>query len=224
MHNKFIKAFFKEIISKRINKPIEIEDLSIESHYDEPGFHWSNPGIKKMTITTSSSEIELIIKILHEKSKREVLVYRFLSKFQKFPTPQVYYTEYDETSNFYILIIELGDHIGEWPFKEPQIELCGILLARIHSYFWDKINTIPDFFIQKSYYISRNMSKENTISFFNKLKDKDFKILEEIYPNLNKLKQSIESLDKEFFIIEPFTNWTLIHGAFYPPEIVLKRG
>ena len=48
MHNKFIKAFFKEIISKRINKPIEIEDLSIESQYDEPGFHWSNPCIKKV--------------------------------------------------------------------------------------------------------------------------------------------------------------------------------
>jgi len=224
MQNKFTKSFFQEIISKQMNKPIEVEDLNIVSHYDEPGFHWSNPGIKKVTITTSRSEIELIIKILHEKSKREILVYRFLSKFQNFPIPQIYYSEYDEATNFYALIIEFGDGIGEWPFKEPQIELCGILLARIHSYFWDKINTIPDFFVQKSYYISRYKSKENTVSFLNKLKDKDLKIMKEIYPNLNTLKQSIESLDKEFFIVEPYTNWTLIHGAFHPPEIVLKKG
>lgn len=224
MDEKFTKTFFEKIISKKTNKPIEIKELIIESYLDDPGFHWSNPGIKKVTITTPSSKIELIIKILHEKSKREILIYRFLSKFHNFPIPKVYYSEYNENTNLYVLITEFGDGIGEWPFKDPQIELCGILLARIHSYFWVKINTIPDFFNQNTFYSSRYKYKENTVSFFKKLKEKDIKKIEEIYPNHNNLKQSIESLDKEFFIVDPYTSWTLIHGAFHPPEIVSRKG
>jgi hypothetical protein len=224
MENKFTKSFFEKIISKKTNKLIEIKKLSIDSYLDDPGFHWSNPGIKKVTIITSSSKIELIIKTLHEKSKREILIYRFLSKFHNFPIPEVYYTEYNENANLYVLITEFGDGIGEWPFKEPQIELCGVLLARIHSYFWLQVSTLPDFFNQNSYYNSRYKSKENTVSFFRNLKEKNIKIIEKIFPNLNKLKQSIESLDKDFFIIEPYTDWMLIHGAFHPPEIVLRKG
>ncbi|MHA2324880.1 MAG: phosphotransferase, partial [Promethearchaeota archaeon] len=192
--------------------------------YDDPGLHWSNPGIKKVTITTSNNNIELIIKILHEKSKREIWVYRFLSKFENFPIPKVFYTEFNENTNDYILITEFGDGIGEWPFKEPQIILCGKLLARIHSYFYDKITTLPEILFQKSYYQSRHKFKDITVSFLNKLEEKDIKIIEKIYPNLNTLKNAIESLENEFFIIEPFTNWVLIHGAFHPPEIVSKKG
>ncbi len=113
MDNKFTKTFFENIISKQTNNPTEIKKLSIESYLDDPGFHWSNPGIKKVSITTTRGEIELIIKILHEKSKREILIYRFLSEFQGFPIPKVYYTEYNESVNLYVLITEFGDNIGE---------------------------------------------------------------------------------------------------------------
>jgi len=226
MKNKFTKTFFENIISKQTNKPIDIENLKIESYYDEPGFHWSNPGIRKVTIATTNDKIELIIKILHEKSKREILIYRYLSKFQNFPIPKVYYSEYDEDAKNYILIVEFGDSVGEIPFKEPQIELCGKLLARIHSYFYDKIDTLPDIFFQNSdnYYQTRYQFKDNAISFLTTLKDTERKILEKIYPNIHILQNAIESLENSFFIIEPFTNWTLIHGAFHPPEIVLKKG
>ena len=206
MNNKFNKEFFEEIISKQIDGPNEIKELKIENYYDDPGLHWSNPGIKKVSITTASDEIELIIKILHEKSKREILIYRFLSQSQNFPIPKVYYTEYDDTSNVYILITEFGDNIGEWPFKEPQIRLCGILLARIHSYFYDKINTLPDMFFQNSYYQSRYKFRDDTVSFLNSLEDNDIKIIEKLVPNIHSLRSAIESLDNEFFIIEPYTD------------------
>jgi hypothetical protein len=223
MDNIFTKSFFEKIISKKTNNPINIKNLSIDNYLDDPGFHWSNPGVKKVSITTNRDEIELIIKILHDKSKREVLIYRFLSEFHDFPIPKVYYTEYNENTKFYVLIIEFGVGIGNWPFKEPQIKLCGLLLARIHSYFWNETNKIPKLFIQKSYYNSRYKSKDNTVSFLNNLKNKDLKTIKRIIPNLNILKQSIESLDEDFFITEPITDWTLIHGAFHPPEIVLRK-
>ena len=150
--------------------------------------------------------------------------YRIFSLFQNFPIPKVYYTEYDDTSNVYILITEFGDNIGEWPFKEPQIRLCGILLARIHSYFYDKINTLPDMFFQNSYYQSRYKFRDDTVSFLNSLEDNDIKIIEKLVPNIHSLRSAIESLDNEFFIIEPYTDWALIHGSFHPPEIVSKKG
>ncbi|MFX1523472.1 MAG: aminoglycoside phosphotransferase family protein [Promethearchaeota archaeon] len=226
MKNKFTKAFFENIISKQTNKPTEIETLKIESYYDVPGLHWSNPGIRKVTIATTNDEIELIIKILHEKSKREVLIYRYLSQFQNFPISKVYYSEYDEDTNNYILIIEFGGSVGELPFKEPQIELCGKLLARIHSYFYDRIDTLPNIFFQKTYnyYQMRYQFKDNAILFLTSLKDTERKVLEKLLPNIDLLQSAIESLENSFFIIEPYTNWTLIHGAFHPPEIVLKKG
>jgi len=224
MKNRFTNKFFEEIISKRTKKPIKIEDLKIEGYYDDPGLHWSNPGVKKVTISTTSRKIELVIKILHERTKREILIYNFFSKHPNFPIPKVYYTEYNENTNNYILITEFEDSMGEWPFKEPEIKLCGILLARIHSYFYNKIDTLPDIFFRNSYYKSRYTFKENTVSFLNELNENDLEIIKTIYPNVHKLRNAIESLNKSFFIIEPFTNWTLIHGAFHPPEIVLKKG
>lgn len=56
------------------------------------------------------------------------------------------------------------------------------------------------------------------------LKENDMTIIEKIIPNVHVLKDDVKSLDKSFFIIKPYGNWNLIHGAFYPPEIVLKKG
>ncbi|MHA2398868.1 MAG: hypothetical protein ACXADU_08250 [Promethearchaeota archaeon] len=224
MRNRFTNRFFEEIVSKQTNTPTKIINLKIEGYYDEPGLHWSNPGVKKVTILTSSGKIELIIKILHERSKREILVYRFLSEYQNFPIPEVYYSEYDENTNTYILITEFGESIGTWPFKEPEIKLCGILLARIHSYFYGKVDILPDLFFRNSYYKLRYKFQGNTVSFLDTLKENDMNIIEGIYPNVHILKDAIETLDKSFFIIEPYTSWTLIHGSFHPPEIVSKKG
>ncbi|MFW9879278.1 MAG: hypothetical protein ACFFG0_39880 [Candidatus Thorarchaeota archaeon] len=90
MTNRFTKNFFEEVISKRTKKPIKIEGLKIESYYDDPGLHWSNPGVKKVSISTSGEEIELFIKVLQERSKREILVCKFLREFPNFPIPKVY--------------------------------------------------------------------------------------------------------------------------------------
>jgi len=224
MKNRFTKKFFEEIISKDTKNTRKIEELKIEAYYDDPGLHWSNPDLRKVTILTSSEKIELILKILHERSKREILIYRYLSKYPNFPIPKVYYTEYDDITNNYILITKFEESIGEWPFKEPEIKLCGILLARIHSYFYDKIKILPEIFFRNSYYKSRYKFKENAVSFMDSLKTDDLKLIENIISNVNILKNAIESLDRNFFITEPYTNWTLIHGAFHPPEIVSKKG
>ncbi|MFX1325848.1 MAG: aminoglycoside phosphotransferase family protein [Promethearchaeota archaeon] len=222
MDHKFNTTFFEEIISKQTKRPIKVKDLRIENYLDEPGLHWSNPGIRKVSITTNIGRIELIVKTLHERSKREILVYRFLSRHQGFPIPKIYYTECDEINNIFVLITEFGDIIGEWPFREPQIQLCALLLAKIHSFFWDKVDTLPDLFFRKSYYDNRYKFKENAVSFLNNLNSKEIEMIEEIYPNFNTLKRSIKSLDKSFFNNDPDAIWTLIHGAFHPPEIVSR--
>jgi hypothetical protein len=224
MENKFTSGFFENILSNETGKPVKITELKIEGYYDDPGLHWSNPGVKKVTILTSTQTIELILKILHVKSKREILIYRFLSEQSNFPIPKVHYTEYDENRKNYILIIDFEDAIGEWPFKEPEIKLCGKLLAQIHSYFHNKIDLLPEFFSLESYYKSRFKFKDNSISFLEKLTKEEQEVIETIYPDIHVLRNTIESLDKGFFIIEPYTHWALIHGSFHPPEIVAKRG
>jgi hypothetical protein len=224
MEHKFNSGFFEKILSNQTEKPIKINDVKIEVYYDDPGLHWSNPGVKKIIISTSSKTIELIVKILHERSKREILIYRFLSQHPHFPIPKLYYTEYNEDTNNYFLIIEFEESIGEWPFKEPEIVLCGKLAAQIHSYFYDKTNILPEFFIQESYYNSRFKFKDNSISYLERLSKGEMKVIENIYPDIHSLKNAIESLDIDFFIIEPYTHWVLIHGGFHPPEIVAKKG
>jgi len=224
MEERFTKDFFQNLISKRTQRSTEIKNLNIESYYDEPGLHWSNPGLKKVTLSTNYGELELIIKILHERSKREVLIYRFLSKHTNFPIPNVYYTEYNENESFYVLITEFGGSIGEWPFKEQEIKYCGVLLAEIHSYFWNKTDSLPKLFHLRNFYKNRYKFKENALNFFKNLKPSEIKIFEEVYPNIHTLRKIIESIDEKFFKFEPYTKWTLIHGSFHPPEIIAKPG
>ncbi|MFW9784844.1 MAG: hypothetical protein ACFFFB_21370 [Candidatus Heimdallarchaeota archaeon] len=223
MNNKFNRTFFEDIISKQNKRDIKIKKVRIENYFDDPGFHWSNPGIRKVTLTSNIGRIELIIKILHDRSKREILIYRFLSNYQDFPIPKVYSTEWDEKNKYYVLIIEFGSTIGEWPFKEPQIKLCALVLAKIHSFFWDKLDILPNEFFRESYYENRYKYKENAVSFMKKLKNREFELIEGIYPNLTKLKRSIESLDSSLFTLDQNSIWTLIHGAFHPPEIISRR-
>lgn len=205
MNNKFNRTFFEDIISKQNKRDIKIKKVRIENYFDDPGFHWSNPGIRKVTLTSNIGRIELIIKILHDRSKREILIYRFLSNYQDFPIPKVYYTEWDEENNYYVLIIEFGSTIGEWPFKEPQIKLCALLLAKIHSFFWNKLDILPNEFFRESYYENRYKFKENAVSFMKKLKNREIELIESIYPNLTKLKRSIESLDSSLLTIDQYS-------------------
>ncbi|KKM26422.1 hypothetical protein LCGC14_1584950 [marine sediment metagenome] len=224
MEEKFTKIFFQNIIFGRTQPNTEIKNLNIESFYDEPGLHWSNPGVKKVNLETNRGKIELIIKILHERSKREVLIYRFLSKHPNFPIPNVYYTEYNENKRIYVVITEFGGSIGEIPFKEQAIKYCGILLADIHSYFWNNSDALPKLFHSYNLYKNRYKFKKNALNFFNNLKSNEIKVFEKVYPNIHSLRKNIESLDKEFFKYEPYTKWTLIHGSFHPPEIIAKPG
>ena len=98
--------------------------------------------MRKAVIDTSKGFKEVIIKVLHEHSKREINVYRFLSNYPNFPIPKVYYSELDGNTETYVLITEFCDAIGDWPFKEPEITSCGILLARIHSFFWNDVKRL----------------------------------------------------------------------------------
>jgi len=51
--NKYDNEFFPKIINKTDKSNIKVSEIEIEGYNDEPGLHWSNPGIKKVIINTS---------------------------------------------------------------------------------------------------------------------------------------------------------------------------
>ena len=79
-----LNRVFSAILSREgITAPIE--SLGVEGLRDEPGFHWSNPGLKAVSVIAGYRHFSYVVKRLGEHAKREVLVYRELSSYEGFP-------------------------------------------------------------------------------------------------------------------------------------------
>ena len=63
--------------------------LDIEGFRDDPGFHWSNPGLKLATITAGGLQHPFVVKRLGHRSRREVPIYCTLSAQSDFPMPRL---------------------------------------------------------------------------------------------------------------------------------------
>ena len=78
----------------------------MEELADEPGFHWSDPGIYSLAFNAGGRQHRCVMKRLGQHSKREVLIYRFLSVFEEFPMPKLYYSMTDDVTEDYWFLME----------------------------------------------------------------------------------------------------------------------
>ncbi|UCH42138.1 MAG: hypothetical protein JSW16_04740, partial [Dehalococcoidales bacterium] len=142
-----LNSVFQSILSTSgVTAPVE--KLEIEGVADEPGLHWSNPGVKQVSVYADGKYHQFVLKRLGEHSKREILVYRFLSARNGFPIPRLYHDVYDEkTKEFWMVIERCAGR--DFPNPGGFYEQCGLLLARIHASFWGKFDILPDFFQTK---------------------------------------------------------------------------
>ena len=139
-----LRSAFSTILQKNgITDPIEkLEILGIQ---DEPGLHWSNPGLKKVVVFVHDKYFPYVVKILGVHSKREILIYRFLSNQNDFAIPNLYYDVFKDDEKEYWMVIE--ECIScEFSTSEAFWEQVGILLGRIHYPYWNKTDDLPEFF------------------------------------------------------------------------------
>lgn len=83
-----------------------IEKINAQELRDEPGFHWSNPGLKLVHVTAGVRQFAFVVKRLGKHARREVLVYRFLSNHPAFPIPRLFHDVYDDSRDEYLIVTE----------------------------------------------------------------------------------------------------------------------
>lgn len=231
------KAFSSILSLEGISDPIE--RLEIKGLQDQPGFHWSNPGVKLVSVSAGGKCFSFVLKRLHENSKREVLVYRFLSGQEVFPIPRLFYDVYDEDRKEYWIVIEqCSEH--QFPKPEDFWKQIGLLLARIHATYWDKAHTLPGFFHVDGVlidYIDPTVKRQSRMKtgrlqkamdmltgFLESLEAQEAAILkEDLGLPVSNLLSSLASVEREHLPLTPEINRCLTHGAFHPPEIVWRE-
>lgn len=197
--------------------------FEIDGLLDTPGHHWSNPGVKQISAYSGGNEYHFVLKTLAEHSKREIEVYKFLNTLEDFPVPRLYYSAYNEENDEYWMIIE---RCLERDFREPKAfwNECGILLARIHSVFWNNTEHLPIFFHpeQKTDRLAAAVGRLH--EFLDSLSVSDVDILEsEIDVSLNDLNSCLEDTDIERLTDLQTPDLCLIHGSFHSPEIMWRE-
>lgn len=224
MSQRLSKQMFADILSAHGPRP-EIERFRVEGFREIPGVHWSNPSLKKVVVCWEGKERHFVVKTLHEKSKREVLIYRFLSGLEHFPIPRLFHSVYDDEREAYWIVLECCEPNGESPFqKREEWERVGLLLARIHARYWNKTDRLPDLFTITHRKPPLRSVRKNMVSFLERLCANDRKVLEsEIYPDLDRFVQAVGAVDDDYFSREVSAGCCLIHGAFHAPEIVTRR-
>jgi hypothetical protein len=71
MEARFTTNFFEKLLTNQTEKSIKIKKLKIEDYYDEPGLHWSNPGLKKVKILTSKKKWNSLLKYYMKDQKEK---------------------------------------------------------------------------------------------------------------------------------------------------------
>lgn len=217
-----LKNVFSSILSNEgITTPID--RIDVEGLRDEPGFHWSNPGLKSIRVTVGETELNFVVKRLGEHSKREVLIYRFLADYPKFPMPRLFHNIYDDEKNDYWFVTErcVGRSFSK---SEDFWRECGLLLARIHAIFWEKTNSLPDLFNPPRESDRALRMVENLIAFIDGLSKQEIADLPEaIGPILDDLRVTLVDVDYERLPSEPPPVKCLIHKSFHPPEIMWRE-
>ncbi|MBN1402102.1 MAG: aminoglycoside phosphotransferase family protein [Anaerolineae bacterium] len=200
-----------------------IDRIEVEGLRDEPGFHWSNPGLKLLTVTVGDWRGSFVVKRLGAHARREVLVYRFLADYPDFPLPRLYHSIYDEENGEYWILMErcvarpLGGQTQFW-------EQCGLLLARIHAAFWDHTDDLPALF-----HLERPPERAWTAAqklrvFLSSLAEADRLALDQIAGQaLEELRPALEHVHRERLPTEPPPDRCLIHKSFHPPEIMWRE-
>lgn len=213
---------FSSILShKGVTAPLE--RLELEGIHDEPGFHWSNPGIKMVSAFAGGIRYPFVLKRLSEHSKREALVYKFLSEQEGFPIPRLFYDMYDDDRKEYWMVIERC--VGR-DFTRPEDfwEQCGLLLARIHATFWDKVDTLPGLFYIDIENERLQKAVDRLTDFLGSLVTHKIKILDnELGLSFNRLRSALDGVVRERLPELPKTGCCLLHGAFHSPEIMWRE-
>jgi len=224
MSQRLSKELFTNILSRHGSRA-EIEHLRVERFREIPGVHWSNPGLKRVVVCCDGKERQFVVKTLHEKSKREVLIYRFLSGLEDFPIPRLFHSVYDDEREAYWIVLECCEPNGESPFqKREEWERVGLLLARTHGRYWNKTDRLPELFTFTHRKHSLGSVRKNMVSFLERLCGHDRKVLQsEIYPDLDGLARVVAAVDDDYLSEEVSAGCCLVHGAFHAPEIVTRR-
>ena len=123
-----------------------IEECVVEGLRDEPGFHWSNPGVCSVAFQAGGKQYRCVMKRLGQHSKREVPIYRFLSAFTEFPMPKLYYAMFDDvTEDYWFLMEQCFANLSATDSSVFWGEV-GRILGRIHGTFWDRAHILPRIF------------------------------------------------------------------------------
>ena len=218
-----LTTVFSSILSQQgITDPIQ--KIDVQGLHDEPGFHWSNPGLKVVSVTAGERNFSYVVKRLGRHAKREVLVYRFLSNYETFPIPRLFHDVYNDDTEEYWIVTEkcIGRPLAR---KEQFWEECGVLLSRIHAAFWGKIDALPSLF-----HLERPSHRRHTIvkdlrEFFDSLSATEAATVEQITgpAALNDTRTALQRVNLERLpAVAPPMN-CLIHKSFHPPEIMWRQ-
>ena len=217
-----LKGVFSTILSREgITAPIQ--QFDVEGLRDEPGFHWSNPGLKSVSMTAGDRQFSIVVKRLGEHAKREVLVYRALSGHEGFPIPRLFHSVYDDEKAEYWIVTERC--VGR-PFdcQEPFWEQCGLLLARIHAAFWRRTDALPDLFLIERAPARALTVVRKLIDFLDSLSAGDAGALSHVAGSiLSELRPALARVKRERLPVAHPPAKCLIHRAFHPPEIMWRR-
>lgn len=220
--NAALTKVFSSILSQEgITAPIQ--RIDVKGLRDEPGFHWSNPGLKSVSVIAGDRDFSFVVKRLGKHAKREVLVYRFLCSYEGFPIPRLFHDVYDDDKGEYWIVVEqcAGRSFDR---EEPFWEQCGLLLARIHAAFWDKTGALPDLFRIERPPDRAWTAVKKFLSFLDSLPAEEAVALEHAAgPILSDLRDTLEGVNRERLPVAAPPANCLIHKAFHPPEIMWRQ-
>ena len=200
-----------------------VDRIEIDGLIDMPGHHWSNPGVKQISAYAGGDEYRFVLKTLAEHSKREIDVYKFLNAIENFPIPRLYHSVYDEENGEYLMIIERCLE-RDFPAPEEFWEECGKLLARIHSVFWNKSDSLPSLFHLEQKTDRMTIAVERLKEFFDSLNNGNVNLLEsELNVSLTDLRSCLEEIDITCLPAVSTPALCLLHGSFRSPEIMWRE-
>jgi len=200
-----------------------IEECVVEGLRDEPGFHWSNPGVCSVAFQAGGKQYRCVMKRLGQHSKREVPIYRFLSAFTEFPMPKLYYAMFDDVSEDYWFLIEQCVAYPSATQASVFWEQVGRLLGHIHGRFWGRADSLP-----RVFHLRRPRETPRCLldALLTDVKSLDGRSAEIVRQEIGLSSQVTFSAsaraDGEFSVVKSSSVKCLVHGAFHAPEIMWR--
>jgi hypothetical protein len=197
--------------------------VDVSGFHDQPGFHWSNPGIKLVTVTAGDDRKSYVVKRLAPHARREVLIYRALSDRPDFPMPRLLHSIYDEVAKEYSLILELG-------MSDPTVlgvafwHQAGLLLARIHASYWESTEALPDVFRTERPREEAWIAVQDLLAYLRDLSPAEQAEISADGAQLAaQLACALAQVRAAALPAEPPPARCLVHAAFHPPEMVWRQ-